>query len=392
MKLETLVRRSLDEWSAEARVPTGLADRALRRRTRRRIRGIALVAGTAAAVAATTFTVDLGTRSATPPATRPTPMDTSLHTDPAHSPPQRFVAAGQTAISAYSVQRQSSIGGKTVFQATWYLYSPATGGYQKTPWANLDVAPGLRQAAVLEGPLPAARVGLVDLKTQKVTRWIRLEHRAGGLAWSPDGTRLLVTTYDHSPDVPTGPRTSSRTGYYLVNVASGKASFHTLPTATDNFNARQDLGWSRNGRLLWAPTDTTPTRRFYDLSGRPQPAPPHEDQTYVDEAGLSPNGRYLSRGNPNVRPGGTNPLGPATAVEDVTTSKQVGVQPVEQLRAWADDTHLIAVACDVKKCTGKGEFHNRYVLVSVDGKSVIPLTGYQNSEAPGAWNPLFTHR
>ncbi|WP_433178878.1 hypothetical protein [Actinoallomurus sp. CA-150999] len=392
MKLETLVRQSLEEWSAEARVPAGLADRALRRRTRRRIRGIALVAGAAAAVAATTFAVDVGAPTAPRPATRPTPMDTSLHTDPAHSPPQRFVAAGQTAISAYYIRQTSSIGGKTVFRDTWYLYRPATGGYQRTPWANLDVAPGLRQAAVLEGPLPAARVGLVDLKTQKVTRWITLEYPAGGLAWSPDGTRLLVTTYDRSVDVPAGPGTSSRTGYYLVNVASGKAAFHTLPAGTDNVDARQDLGWSRNGRLLWAPTDTTPTKRFYDLSGTPRPAPPHEDQTYVDEAGLSPSGRYLSRGNPYVGPGRTNPHGPATAVEDVTTSKQVGVQPVEQLRAWADDTHLIAVACDVKRCTGKGEFHNRYVLVSVDGKSITPLTGYQNSDAPGAWHPLFTHR
>ncbi|GAA4640356.1 hypothetical protein GCM10023196_105530 [Actinoallomurus vinaceus] len=392
MKLETLVRQSLEEWSAEAQVPAGLADRALRRRTRRRIRGIALVAGAAAAVAATTLTVDVGTRPAPRPATSHAPMDTSLHTDPTHSPPQRFVAAGQTALSAYYIRKQSSVGGHTVFQDTWYLYDAATGGYQRTPWAHLDVAPGLRRAAVLEGPLPTARVGLLDMKTQKVTRWITLEHRAGGLAWSPDGERLLVTTYGRSPDVLAGPRTSSRTGYYLVNVASGKAAFHTLPAATDDFNARQDLGWSRSGGLLWAPTSTTPARRFYDLTGTPQPAPPGEDDIQADQAGLSPSGRYLARGNPYAGPGRPRTRGPATAVEDVTTSKAAGIQPVEQLRAWADDAHLIALACDVKKCTGRGEFRNRLVLVSVDGKTVTPLTGYQINDAPGAWNPLFTHR
>jgi hypothetical protein len=177
------------------------------------------------------------------------------------------------------------------------------------------------------------------------------------------------------------------------NVASGKAAFHTLPADSHNIGARQDLGWSRDGRLLWAPEGTFLTRRFYDLTGAPRPAPPHEDETRADGAGLSPSGRYLARGMQYVIPqNDRNRTFTATSVEDVTTSKAIGFQPVEQLRAWADDTHLIAVACDVKKCTGRGEFHNRLVLVSVDGKSIIPLTSYQISDAPDAWYPFFTHR
>ncbi|MCO6007286.1 hypothetical protein NE236_20090 [Actinoallomurus purpureus] len=400
MKLETLIQRSLQEWSAEARVPTGLADRALRRRTRRRIRSAALVAGAVAAVATTVVTVDLRTESASRPAAPLMPNDTSLHADPTHAPPRRLVAAGRVAISAYYIGQQSSAGGKAVRQNIWYLYDPASGGYRRTSWTYVDVAPGLGQAAVLEGPLPAARVGLLDMRTQKVTRWITLGRRAGGLAWSPDGRRLLVTTYDRTPDAPGGVGTSSRTGYYLVTAASGKAAFHALPADRNTIGARQDLGWSRNGRLLWAPTNTEPAKHFYDLNGRPQPAPPHEDETYVGDAGLSPSGRFLSRGNPHAVPGKTIAdwrrhnlgLDPATAVQDVTTGKQVGVQPVEQLKAWADDRHLIAVACQTKACSGRGEFYNRYVLVSVDGKTITPLTGYQNSDAVGAWHPIFTPR
>ena len=68
------------------------------------------------------------------------------------------------------------------------------------------------------------------------------------------------------------------------------------------------------------------------------------------------------------------------------------MQPVEQANAWADDGHLIALACPPHHCGGKGEFRNRYVLVSVDGKTLIPLTGYVKNSDQDGWEPLFTHR
>jgi len=43
------------------------------------------------------------------------------------------------------------------------------------------------------------------------------------------------------------------------------------------------------------------------------------------------------------------------------------------------------------QCSGKSEFHNRLLLVGLDGKTT-PLTGYRNSQAAGAWVPQFTHR
>jgi hypothetical protein len=386
VNFDTLILRSLEEWSAEATVPTGLAERALRRRTRRRVRAGTLVTAVAALVVAIGVTADVVGGPASRPTRPPTPADTTLHADPMHSPPVRFVAAGRVAMSAYYVTRHVKTGGSTVLQRTWYLYDRRAGSYRQTPWADLDVAPGLHQAAVLEGPLPSGRVGLFDMRTQRVTRWIALDHPAGGLAWSPDGTRLLVTTYDRSPDTPAAPGSSSRTGFYLVDGKAGRTLFfRPFPADTLRIPIRQDVGWSRDGRLIFSPTDTVPTKRFYDLQGRPRPAPAHEADS-DQKAGLSPDGRYIAGGNPGPGPG------PLTAVTDATTGRTVGTQPVEQLTAWADAEHLIAVACEPDGCMGKGEFYNRLVLVSVDGKKITPLTGYRHTDRNGAWEPLLTLR
>jgi dipeptidyl aminopeptidase/acylaminoacyl peptidase len=370
---ETYLRHTLEEWSEDARVPPGLADRALRRRTGRRVAKVALAVG-AAALLAGTGAVAVGTRSGPAPVARP--MDTSLHTDPDHAPPQRLVAAGQVAVSAYYIGH----GDPRKFTRTWYLYNPTSGGYAKVPWAWVAVAPGLRQAAVLDGPLPTARVGILDMKTQRVTRWISLRAAAGGLSWSPDGRRLLVTTYARDPDaMGASPFSGARTGFIVMNVKSGEAHFHSLLFDRENPNTRQDFGWSRSGKLIWAQRMNAPARVFYDLNGAPRPAPPHEaDQ--AQQAGISPNGRLIALSGP--------PPGPNTVVNDLRTGQQAGVQPMQQLRAWADDTHLIAQGCLPNACGGKLEFYNRLVLVDVSGKTITPLTGYKK----GGWEPIFTHR
>jgi hypothetical protein len=40
---------------------------------------------------------------------------------------------------------------------------------------------------------------------------------------------------------------------------------------------------------------------------------------------------------------------------------------------------------------GKGEFRNRLLLVTLQGK-ITPLTGYQRSDRAGSWTPVFTRR
>jgi hypothetical protein len=168
----------------------------------------------------------------------------------------------------------------------------------------------------------------------------------------------------------------------MVDPRTGEAHFHTLPYDRADPNRRQDLAWSRSGKLIWSPTASMPAKVFYDLNGVRRPAPPHEGDSQED-AGLSPSGRYIAVPGP--------PPGPNTIVKDTRTGRQVGVQPVEQARAWADDSHLIALACPPRNCGSKGEFYNRYVLVSVDGRTLVPLTGYRLNRDDG-WTPVFTHR
>lgn len=375
-----LVEETLRTWADEARVPADLADRALRGRRRRLVWPVSLAtAGAAIAVACAVAIATVGLPARHDPApeanlvplVRPNP-DTGISADPAGSPPERLVAAGQVAMSAYYVVRQ--VEGEDYQRQEWYLYNPTTGRYARTPWASVDVAPGLRLAAVLESPLPVPRVALVDMATGGVVRRIRLEHTAGGLKWSPDGRRLLITTYRDNPANTEIPKPSTRTGFYLYDLQSGTARFRAFPPDRDNMNSQQDFGWSRDGSLIYAPTVTVPTKRFYRLDGRPAPAPKGEDKYYDFEAGHSPSGKL-----------------PPTEILD-------RVPGLEQLNVWADDSRLIALQCDPRpgRCEGKGEFHNRFVLVDLDkryGARPTPLTGYrENSQEPGSWEPLFTRR
>ena len=167
---------------------------------------------------------------------------------------------------------------------------------QKTDWAWLDVAPGMKTAAVLEGDLPVSRIGLIDLSTGKVQRWIEVEKGVGGVQFSPDGERLVATTYSRHPDglfqdapvrvegrgggesqdMP-GPK-QSRTGFYVIDVDSGQAEFSERPAKKDSLAAmagtgRQDFGWSRDGELLWEQRLDRPGRNYYDVNGRLKPLP-----------------------------------------------------------------------------------------------------------------------
>ncbi len=302
MKFETLIKKTYEDWSKKARVPAGLADRALRGRARRRSLKVGLASASAAllvgaGVAIVAQTGGSPARPATPIQTRPVAMssDTSLRTDLGSSFPRHLVAAGHTAIAAYYTGHLRSSDGTRTYERTWYLYNPVSGVYEKTRWAYLDVQPGMHQAAVLESSL-ASRVGILDMRTRKVVGWIPVANKAGGLSWSPDGRRLLLTTYKNNPDAYGAPGTSSRTGFYIVDGATGRGSYHSLPADNSdpmhaNPNVRQDLGWSRSGALIWTRTGlaASPTKVFYDVNGKPQAAPAHEAD-YGEPAGLSPNG------------------------------------------------------------------------------------------------------
>ncbi len=388
MNLDTLLKDTLDEWSAQAQVPAGLAEAALRRRSRRRTLRIGLAAGSTAvlvAAAAAVFSIGGTPQSSSRPLIQPATLstDTSVRADLGTGFPNHLVAAGHVAVGAYYAVHAGAKGTTPQsYQRTWYVYDPALGTYQPTPWAYVDVAPGLQQAAVLEGPLPASRVGILDLRTQQVIGWIPVPRPVGGLVWSPDGRRLLLTTYTASPDTMNDGSGSPRSGFYVVNAAAELGPFHPLPPIADNWNTRQDLGWSRTGTLIWAPTVTDPSKVFYDLNGAARPAPAREDDGTLQDAGLSPDGTMQVKFGPGS--------GPAVTVSKISDGRKVAVLPLEQARAWADDHQLFGIGCG-PDCSGKGEFHNRLVLADLDG-TITPLTQYRKGDQLGTWEPTFTHR
>jgi hypothetical protein len=401
--LESLVKSACETWAGEGSVPAGLADRALRRRSRQRSFRVALAAGSTALLigAAAVLLSLIGNGPSSPdrsgkgmpgPAHESARMssDTSLRADPGHAFPRHLIAAGHTALAAYWTPRSASSDAGHELERHWFLYDPASDSYRSTGWAFLDVAPGLHQAAVLE-KLPTSRVGLLDLATWKITRWVPVEKPVGGVAWAPDGLRLALTTYSGQPDRMDRP--SSRTGFYVLEPGSRLGPFRALPADHDDRNVRQDLAWSRSGNLLWAPRTTIWPRTFYTLEGARRPAPPFE-MIWSDEAGLSPDGTLTTGSVPDPGTSSSSPSraspGPSVTVTDVRTGTPVADLRVEQARTWADDRSLIAVACDPRACTGKGEFRNRLVLAGLDGR-ITPLTGYRDSQSDG-WELLLTHR
>lgn len=379
-----LLRDTLEEWSGEAQVPHDLADRALRRRSRRPM--VALVAVAALAVGVTVPIVVSGEKVAEGPITTVTsPAPTDVLADTENNPPKKLIAAGRFAVSAYHVMSTEKLEGKLERRRwTWSLYNPVTGGYEETPWAWVDVAPGMQRAAVLEGDGLGSRLGILDMNSREFVSWIDLEHAAGSVLWSPDGTKVLLTTYTEYPDrwKRTGENSfttfpSTRTGYYLVDVATGQAAFHALPPDSDGFGAgnnRQDLRWSVDGSLVAAPrSDGENPWTYYALDGSEQPKPESETSR------VSPDGRLV-----------LGESGMPTSITELKTGAVVGRQEVLQLLAWADNEHVIALGC-IGTC--KTEFNNGLVLVSVDGSQITPLSAARaNSNEDGTWQWVLTPR
>ncbi|MEV0623195.1 hypothetical protein AB0I81_58460 [Nonomuraea sp. NPDC050404] len=387
-----LLRDTMREWADEVRVPHDLADRALRRRTWLPVAATVLATGLAIVVAVLAVGLH-GQNTTVRPATngvnvpvRPSVTSTDIQADVENAPPKKFVAAGDVAVSAYYLTYLEKLpDGWERFGRTWHLYDPRSGTYEKTSWAWLDVAPGLQLAAVLQGDRIGKRVGILDMNTQQVLTWIDLEHSVGSLAWSPDGTKVLATAYSQVPEPHQKPMgkdafsvrnsASPRIGYYIIDVATGEAAYHPLPPLGDqeqpgNGNARQDLGWSLDGSMLWQPTDTMPDRLWLSLDGKRQDGPAGDQ--YIDYSSwskLSPDGkRALSRDLPPSKP---------------------GRQLILQTLAWADNDNVLVLGC-AGEC--ESEFNNGLVLVSADGERTTQLTGSRDRGGDEAWNWVLTRR
>ncbi|GGW18716.1 hypothetical protein GCM10010501_48720 [Streptomyces libani subsp. rufus] len=414
MNVEELVREALREQAdGEPPVPAGFADRVLGVRRRRRNRRLASVAAATAAVVAVAVGVpllDSGHHRDVRPAGVPDSGAVDAHPD--QSPPRELIGAGDAVMAAYYTAEAKRLTGKQgVSERTYRLLDPRSGTYEKDPrWSFVAVAPGLKTAAVLERNLPAHRIGLLDLATGEVERWIPVQHGVGGLAFSYDGTRLVATTYDENPDLRVRERVhtsdgrtgwmwavrygeSSRSGFYDLDVASGAGSWSRVAPDRDS-SPRADFAYSRSGRLVYARYvgGRDGLQRFYDLEGHRTAAPADERFLRSDvPARLSPSGRLAALGL--AKEVGGTPGRSYSSVRDPRTGKEITKVRGGDLLAWADEQHLIAWERVTRL---DEEYRPRLVLVTIGSDKVVPLSGVQEPAGPTdphePWEPVLTRR
>ena len=399
MNVDELVRDTFREQAAEGTpAAPGLADRVLAARRRRRTRRVALAAvGTAAAVAVAVAVPLLDTgKDEARPATQMNRSDIIAHPD--QSPPRDLIAAGDTALAGFSTSKRVKQPNKDeIITRTYTLLNQKTGKYVKDPrWSFVNIAPGGLTAAVLEGELPAKRVGLLNLMTGKVDRWVPVGQGAAGAYFSPDGTKLVATTYAKNPDrlfwshrIPVNdsiePQSvASRTGFTLIDVGSGKGKWHKAPYKSQ-MNARSDFEFNHDGTLLVEVYEMAPGSIYHDLQGKKVATPRAEK--YVDpwvDAGLSPDGKIAA--------GGFAGKGKeiASRLTDPVTGKQIAKVPGQQLLAWADNKRLIAWGI----APGTNEYRQQLVLITIGSHKIVPLSDFRTPKdyTGGRWEPLFTTR
>lgn len=416
--VEELVHDTLWEHASEQSPPgPGFADRVLAVRRRRRAgRFVAAATATAAVVAVAVGVpmLDPGKDGAAQ-----TAGSSGVHGHPDQSPPRDMIAAGNTVLAAYSTAKiVPQSGGFGVKQRTYWLLDPETGKYRKDDrWSYAAVAPGLRIAAVLERGLPASRIGLLDLATGEVERWIPVAHGVGGLAFSPDGGKLVATTYKENPDllkraeqggiVRSDKRdavtstvkeaagnagkgkasefwfgTDSRTGFSVLDVASGKEHWNRV-TDKALSKSRDDFVFVQDGTRVSMPAvggDHQPMLWFFDLRGKRTDPPAGE--AYLEEsapAGSSSRGPLVPWSLVAPEPGKTY-----KALRDPHTGKGISQVRGTALLAWADDRRLIAWE------GAEGSARHHLVLATAGSGKVVPLSGW--TSASSGWQPVFARR
>jgi hypothetical protein len=388
----SLLSDTMRDWADEAAVPHDLADRALRGRGRRgrshgpRRYGIAvpLVAGLATAavvVAGLAVGGTWGPRHGTG-VTPAAGLD--LRADLAHQPPQSLVAAGSVAVGAVYTARVTPVPGTSwsTLQRHWSVVDPGSGTYRPTDWAWVSVAPGLERAAVLEGPLPASRIGIVDTRTGEVTRWIPTDHPVASVAWSPTSGQLVATAYDSDPDQQMAQGNGSfrmhqvdRSGFVLVDATAGTAAFHAVPASTDWPSSRNDFSWTLDGTRVWEQKAGDARMAFFDLTG----APAQRDDVSAYDGNIGTTSASMSRVSPDGRFRFSIDSGIPTQITDTKTGATYRQQAL-QLLAWADDEHVVALAGCEQPCAGTAEFRNQLVVMRYDGTDVVPLTGRRTGD------------
>jgi hypothetical protein len=382
----SLLSDTMRDWADEASVPHDLADRALRgprqpgegHRSRRYGIAVPLVAGLATAAVVVTGLAVGGTWGPRHGSGVTSAAGLDVRADVEHQPPQSLVAAGAVAVGAVYTAGLAPVPGSkwSTVQRHWSVIDPGSSTYRPTGWAWVSVAPGLQRAAVLEGPLPTSRIGIVDTRTGEVTRWISTDHAVASVAWSPTSTELVATAYDGDPDQQIAEGNGSfrmhevdRSGFVLVDVTAGTATFHAVAAPTDWPTSRNDFSWTLDGTRVWEQEAGEARMAFFDLTG----APAARDDVSAYDGNIGTTSASMSSDSPDGRFRFSSDSGIPTQITDTKTGATFRQQAL-QLLAWADDGHVIALAGCEQPCSGTAEFRNQLVVMRYDGTDVVPLT------------------
>ncbi|AZP16913.1 WD40 repeat domain-containing protein [Streptomyces aquilus] len=405
MNVEELVRDSLrDLAGAQEPVAPGFADRVLAVRRRRRTRTFASVAAATAAVVAVSVAVPQlvsGGRDDVRPS----------RVTGGHSLPVTAISAGRTVAAAYYTTTTRKTGkGEGVTERTYRLLDPGTGRYKKdTRWSYVAVAPGAKTAAVLERTVPASRFGLLDLTTGKVKQWIDIRMGLGGLSFSHDGTKLVLTTYDKNPDHVTevksadgganawmADRTTSRTGYMIFDMVSHNGAWWQIKSSRD-VPSRADFAFTDDDKALYARIigGSDGMEEFYNLSGKKITAPAKEKYLRWDvPARISPNGELAALGlTKEVNMGKKLPGKSYSSIRNPLTGKEITKVRGGHLLAWVDDKRLIA--WERTTPLKNAGYKDHLVLVTIGSDKVVVLSGERDPDdgPPNlAWEPVFAER
>ncbi|GLW48055.1 hypothetical protein Stsp02_37170 [Streptomyces sp. NBRC 14336] len=414
MNVEELVQGTLRDL-ADEQPPArpGLADRVLVARRRRRTRRVAAVAvATAAVVAVTVAVPQLVEGSGRDDDRRAAQVGSQR--DP--SAPRKGIAVGQTVLATYYTQKLVAKGkDEGVVERTYWLLDPRTNTYREDGrWSYVAVAPGAGTAAVLERDLPANRIGLLDLATGEVERWIPVERGIGGLAYSSDGSQLVATTYDEHPDLgervqaegeKDSPLTlvqrngTTRTGFFLVDVAGGTVvgPWRKVEAGRDVWG-RADFAFTRDDARLYARVvgGQDGMEKFYDLSDGDQVEPPADEKhlRWDVPARLSPNGELAALGlTKEVDGKNSEPAKSYSSIRDPRTGEEITKVRGGHLLAWVDDQRLLAWERTTGLHDGDG-YKDRLVLVTLGSDRIVPLSGERDPDDgfERTWEPVFVTR
>ncbi|MEV4626292.1 hypothetical protein AB0J90_08375 [Micromonospora sp. NPDC049523] len=358
--LSGALRNAFEELAETAPPPAGLAPAALVAARRQRITRRIASGGTAVAVCAALIGVIAAVA----------PTSTTDGTDRSASDTMR-----PNVVTAYTGIRDANVTDPSPHFFYSLLLDYSTGRYERVAYPYVKPSPDGRRVLVTtydDSATPPMRTGLMDRASGDV-RWISDATIGSSLAenpWSPDGRWILLIDIQ-------GER-----GFGLLDPETLKITYVPLPDVASQPEQRLNLVWTPDGngvammftQVADQPEDTVTGIRFYDLTGRVVRTVSTGPGAYPFLPTLSPGGGGIAL---RTRSSPQEPF--VITVVDSTTGAvrhTVTAPPGGSLLGWADEEHLLFQVVDSDQgpaqpsaATTAGATQSRQlVVVDLDGR------------------------